>query len=497
MSDTISASLGVTAPQKPGFAYTVNLNDSQHLGATVDQELVTDMDASLNDWGQYIGGTGKLIVQLNITPTTRENGGPTSGEFVSVVGSHDLYTPSSIYELTTGQHVAGTTSDITITVDPTYLLQDVWLDPNPGSSEIIPSNLQDQVAVFRHEIGHGLGISGFTTTFGTLGTYEFPWDTYLEKDNPSVAYFDGPNAEAAYGGKVPVTTLPNGEGYAHLANSITDPLGQDLMNGVAFNGGTDYDISAVDLAILKDVGAPVVVSTPHPMNVTFYGSDTEIKDALTGEYVQTLPPTPTNPMQFLNVDGRQYGANLVSAESLGLDPTQLRDYDGNNLGAPAGWEFKGMASVEAGLDPSYILVNPTIGRWAEVLPQINGTFNFGDHGQNGHTRVVGIYEDPLVKMGLVVKGSDTDSQTRFLSDIDADRLAVLGTVTDTSTGFIDLFFKLTNHNADHHDDVYLRAIMHVDGNIQYANYVNTNQFLDFMNKNGTPGSVYSNWLTQA
>jgi hypothetical protein len=155
-----------------------------------------------------------------------------------------------------------------------------------------------------------------------------------------------------------------------------------------------------------------------------------------------------------------------------------------------------MASVEAGQDPSYILVNPTIGRWAEVLPPVNGTFDFDDYGQNGNTRVVGIYEDPLVQLGIVAKGSPDDSEARLQSDIDADRLAVLGTETDASTGFVDLFFKLTNHSADHHDDVYLRAIMHVDGNIQYANYMNTSQLLDYMNKNGTPSSVYSNWLTQ-
>ena len=248
------------------FAYSVGLNDTQSLGAALDAGLIVDMKAALADWSRYIAGIGTLVVQINIAPTTRENGRPTSSSFIRADGARNLWMPSSIYELTTGHHVAGTTSDITVTVDPTYLRQSVWVDLDPSVPTTIPNDRVDQVSVFRHEIGHGLGIDGFTDSTGKLGVNEYEWDTFLEKESTTSVWFDGPNAMAAYGGKLPVTTLNNGEAYTHLANSISEPLGQDLMNGVAFNNGTSYDISTIDLAILRDLGVPISpTALGHPV----------------------------------------------------------------------------------------------------------------------------------------------------------------------------------------------------------------------------------------
>ena len=193
----------------------------------------------------------------------------------------------------------------------------------------------------------------------------------------------------------------------------------------------------------------------------------------------------------------QYGATLAAAEALGLDPAALRDYGGNDLGAAGGWQLAGLASVRNLSAPSYILVNPVNGRWAEVATQPDGSFNFASYGANGDTRIVGIYQDPLIALGMVTAGGPDDSQARFVSDIQANRLAVLGSLPDPNqSGFDDLLFKLTNHSADHSDDVYLRAILYPDGNIQYANYMNASQFTAWIAATGTPAAVYSHWLSQ-
>ena len=65
-----------------------------------------------------------------------------------------------------------------------------------------------------------------------------------------------------------------------------------------------------------------------------------------------------------------------------------------------------------------------------------------------------------------------------------------------NNGFVDLFLKQINHSPDHHGDVFLPAIMRLDGNIQYANYMTASQFTDWLAKAGTPNNVYSSWLTQ-
>ena len=55
---------------------------------------------------------------------------------------------------------------------------------------------------------------------------------------------------------MPLTTTSSTQNFYHLANSLNDTLVHDLMTGVYFSGQT-YEISNLDLAILKDVGAPV------------------------------------------------------------------------------------------------------------------------------------------------------------------------------------------------------------------------------------------------
>mgnify|MGYP005711316567 CR=1 FL=1 len=50
--------------------------------------------------------------------------------------------------------------------------------------------------------------------------------------------------------------------------------------------------------------------------------------------------------------------------------------------------------------------------------------DYTDNGSDGITRVVGIYEDPLVKSGDVIAGSAHDSQTRFQNDLLIDNLIV-------------------------------------------------------------------------
>ena len=261
---------------------------------------------------------------------------------------------------------------------------------------------------------------------------------------------------------------------------------------------TRFTIRATDSlgAATADASTSVVATAAHTANALITAAGIEIRDGLTGDVVSTLPRLANGSMQFVYSDARLYGADLPSAVSRGLDPAQLRDYGGNDLGAVDGWLFKGLAAVRSASALSYVLVNPTNGRWAEVGVKSDGSINFANYGANGDTRVVGIYDDPLIALGVVAKGGQFDSQVRFLDDIRNDRLAVLGAADYDNNGFVDLFFKQTNHSADHHDDVYLRAILHLDGNIQYANYMTATQFTNWMTQAGTPASVYNNWLTQ-
>ena len=167
----------------------------------------------------------------------------------------------------------------------------------------------------------------------------------------------------------------------------------------------------------------------------------------------------------------------------------LRDYDGNNLGSPEGWKALGSIDVQGDGDVEYVYVNPLIGRWATLGPDSLDFVDFSNHGQGGDTRVVGIYIDPLVELGIVVKNSDHDSQRRFQNDLEIDNFAgVLGAGDYDGDGLQEVYLSLQDGSA------YLHAYMHADGNIRYANYQSADQVADFMQSNGVSASVYEDWL---
>ena len=164
----------------------------------------------------------------------------------------------------------------------------------------------------------------------------------------------------------------------------------------------------------------------------------------------------------------------------------IRDFDGN-LHAGAGlaawddYQYQGRADLNSDGSLEYLFTNAESGRWASV----GSDLDFGDYGFGGDTRVIGIYDDPLVLSGEVEKGSPHDSQVRFQNDLYGDNLR-LGSAADVDhDGFGEVFWKTTDGSA------YLRSIHHLDGNVKYANYMNYGQMTDYLSQHGHMGDIGS------
>ena len=258
------------APMRQDFGFTISVNDTAGLGAAEDNAIVNDLSAAAQDWAQYLTGYTTLRIQLNIVAGTGgselANAGATEdiGTGATLDG-RQLDDPTSLIALTTGNYAPGLSSDITVN----FLagnLGSIYVNPlpTPMPSGSVPSGQFDLVTVFRHELAHGLGFGGLTTSNGSLGSQETLFDHYIQ-DIGGTIDFTGPHAEAAYAvllgtdvpTPVPLTTLSNGEGYAHFANSTLDANANDLMSGLGLPPATQRDISAMDIAVLEDVGAPV------------------------------------------------------------------------------------------------------------------------------------------------------------------------------------------------------------------------------------------------
>ena len=165
----------------------------------------------------------------------------------------------------------------------------------------------------------------------------------------------------------------------------------------------------------------------------------------------------------------------------------IKDFDGNphaNIGtisaeAKQSYKYQGTLDVNNDGVKEAIFTNKKTGRWVTArMEEGTGEIDYTDNGSDGITRVVGIYEDPLVKSGDVISGSDHDSQTRFQNDLLIDNLIVKSSGDYDGDGDQEVYWKTTDGTA------YLRALMHADGNIQYANYQSESQMTEYLTANG-------------
>jgi hypothetical protein len=181
----------------------------------------------------------------------------------------------------------------------------------------------------------------------------------------------------------------------------------------------------------------------------------------------------------------------------------LRDYDGIlHGGAPealknsiaADYRFQGLFSLRRDGLKQAVFTNRSSGRWASAaVDPITRQIDYADHGNGGITRVVGIYDDPLVKEGeqntarpgYLLSGEKAperfgpfDSQRRFQNDLLIDNLSARLAGDFDNDGIQELYWKVNDGTA------YLRSLLHDDGNIRYANYQSRDQMTSYLSSNG-------------
>jgi hypothetical protein len=89
---------------------------------------------------------------------------------------------------------------------------------------------------------------------------------------------------------VPLTLLNNGENFFHVANTATETLGADLLSGVGLPNGTFRGISAVDLAMMQDIGLPVTAPVVCFARGTLIGTplgEVPVENLIVGQLVKT------------------------------------------------------------------------------------------------------------------------------------------------------------------------------------------------------------------
>ncbi len=209
---------------------------------------------------------------------------------------------------------------------------------------------------------------------------------------------------------------------------------------------------------------------------------------------------------------------IVTAFEVGTETTldSIKDFDGNlhagdNLEETASsYKYQGMLDVNGDGIFEAIFTNKVSKRWVTAkVDSTTGQVDFDDNGAGGGTRVVGIYEDPLIAEGasnggflsdgvtpapanfgvpeadrfVKVNGETIDrlalnSQVRFQNDLDIDNLSAKHSGDYDRDGVSEVYWKTNDGTA------YLRALMHADGNIRYANYQSEDQMSKYLTAYG-------------
>jgi hypothetical protein len=232
------------------------LNQLTSVAANIEQHVI----AAGTWWGYYLDGNASIEVVVKTSAAVPyAEGRSLTSSFVGNNGSLDVFEQGMVGELRSGSDPNGATPDVEILLNPDYALNELWYDPDPtGRTATVDGNRTDAMSTFLHEFGHAIGFAGWIhPTLGTYpGNYQSTYDEHVLFDGSNF-YFTGVAASIINQGSVPLTF----GNVAHVGNFAPRPgenLVLDLMNGLVFYRGTRYYVSTLDLAMLQDIGVPLV-----------------------------------------------------------------------------------------------------------------------------------------------------------------------------------------------------------------------------------------------
>lgn len=218
-----------------------------------------------------------LTVKIAFANVSTANGGSLTSFSLGSSGGLNLLEQGAATELRTGIDPNGSTPDIQINIGINgYLQNELWFDPTPDNpaDDVVPINRTDARSVMLHELGHAFGFNGWRngSTGALPGDYLSTFDAQVALTSTAAGnllVFTGAAAQAVYGGPVPITF----GNYSHIGNNAPRAgadLIPDLMNGVVYQRGTRYSISALDLAMMLDAGLPVLAAVPEPGSLALW-----------------------------------------------------------------------------------------------------------------------------------------------------------------------------------------------------------------------------------
>ena len=270
-----AVAVSLSAISASAATLSVTVDDPNSLFTGFHETIRDHAEASMDRWLSHMtlnpsqNPTIDLVVKFSDQIATG-NGGSATSSFVATRNGINIFEQGMAAELKTGNDPNGAASpDVVFTISHNWMNNVLWFDPDPFTrTAMVPNNRVDANFFFMHEFGHALAFNGWRDLFdGDLpGDYQSTFDEHVTFDGENF-FFTGPNAVTAYGSPVPLTY----GNIFHVGNNSPRPgsdLIPDMMNGIVSMFGTRYEVSQVDLAIMRDAGLPTnLAPVPEPSTI--------------------------------------------------------------------------------------------------------------------------------------------------------------------------------------------------------------------------------------
>jgi hypothetical protein len=241
------------------ITFSVTFDDPLSQLAAVHSQVEQHVAAAGQRWAGHLVGNGAIeVVVRTSTSIPFAEGRSLTSSFVHTNGAFNVFEQGMTAEIRTGVDPNAAEFDVEILLNPDYAINELWYDPDPvARTATVDIDRTDAMSTFLHEFGHALGFSGWIDgTTGTFpGDYQSTYDEHILFDGTDF-FFTGAEASAV-NGTAPPLTYGNVQHVGNFAPRPGENLLYDIMNGLVFYRGFRYDISAVDLAMLADMGVPI------------------------------------------------------------------------------------------------------------------------------------------------------------------------------------------------------------------------------------------------